>query len=293
LASLLLAVLGCAAVTGSRSTARFAWLFGVLALCSPLLAPSSAVAVRTLLAAAATVVLGRGLDLTRRSDGLSFWGRAWLLVALFDVRAAQRVRPRFDRREALWLLLHLTALGLGGLVVFGLAPRLDGALAWITRWGAGLIACYGIVESVQSVLLLGYRGLGIELPRLNDFPIRSTTLAEFWGRRWNRAVSGWLNDYLFFPLARRRHPVLGIIAAFAGSCALHFWFAWAPLDLLAGLSMASFFAVHGAAMLLERTLVVSSWSLAARRSWTAAWIVVSCPLFIEPALRILAGFSPG
>lgn len=288
-----IAVLGCAAVTGSRGWSRHAWLFGLLALASPLLAPSSWIAVRALLAALATVVFGRAFDLTRRSGNLSFWGRAWLLVALFDVRAARREPPRFDRGEALWLLLHLVAFRLAWLAVFRLAPQLDGAPAWVIRWGAGLIACYAVVEIVQSMLLVGYRGLGIELPRINDFPIRSTTLAEFWGRRWNRAVSGWLNDYLFFPLARRRRPLHGIIAAFGASCALHFWFAWVPLDLLAGGMMASYFVIHALAMLLERTLGVSAWSIAARRCWTAAWIVGPSPLFIEPALRILAGFSCG
>jgi alginate O-acetyltransferase complex protein AlgI len=145
------------------------------------------------------------------------------------------------------------------------------------------------IETVHAAVLIIYRGFGLTFPRINDRPILSTTLAEFWGRRWNRAVSGWLHDNLFVPLARRRRPTLGICAAFAGSTALHFWFAWIPLDVFAGLLMASFFVVHGVGLLLERHIGVHHWGLGARRAWTAAWIAVPSPLFVEPALRLLAG----
>jgi hypothetical protein len=148
------------------------------------------------------------------------------------------------------------------------------------------------------------------------------------------------------PLARRRHATLGICAAFAGSTALHFWFAWVPLDLVGGSMMASFFVIHGAAMLLERQLGArgethrgssrrdfrrgreaetqlyrayckfrrqsprrkdqarcregfhhgllgaASWPRGVGRAWTLAWLLLPSPLFIEPALRMLAGFIP-
>lgn len=285
-----LGVLGSAALTGAAATAKLGRVFGALTLIAALLVPSCHAGVAVVVSALGVLGLGRGLDLARRPGGLSFWGRAWMMVALFDVREAVRRPPVFDLREAAWLAIHLFALAFGWTVVFDLAPALDGALSLVLRWGAGLVTCYALTESIQSLLLLGYRGLGVELPRVNVYPIVSTTLAEFWGRRWNRAVSGWLNDNLFFPFARRRKPGLGIAAAFAGSTALHFWFAWAPLDLAAGLMMSSYFVIHGAAMLLERRLAVSLWPRATRRGWSLAWIVLPSPLFIEPALQMLAAF---
>jgi hypothetical protein len=280
-------VLACAAWTGRKDAARrHARLLGLLALLSPILAPPTWVPARVVLGAFGVLGLGRSLDLVRRSEGLSFWGRVWMLTAVFDVREAQRCRPRLDVREAAWLLVHLASTCCAGLIVFEQAN----ASAWLLRWSLGAVVVYALVESVQSFLLLLYAALGIELARVNDYPILSTTLAEFWGRRWNRAVSGWLNDNLFFPLARRRRVTLGICAAFAGSTAMHFWFAWVPLDLAGGAMMAGYFVIHGAAMLLERYLGVASWRVGARRAWTLAWLLLPSPLFVEPALRMLAGF---
>jgi hypothetical protein len=280
-------VLGCAALSGrDNPLRRHARLLGVVAWLSPLLVPPAWMAARVVLGAFAVLGLGRSLDLVRRPADLSFWGRVWMLIAVFDVREAQRRPPRFDGREAAWLLAHFASFCLAWWVVFVHADT----SAWLLRWSVGVILVYGLVESVQSVLLLVYAALGIELARVNDYPILSTSLVEFWGRRWNRAVSSWLSDNLFFPLARRRHAALGICAAFAGSTVLHFWFAWVPLDLVGGTMMAAYFVIHGAAMLLERRLGVVMWRLGARRTWTLAWVLVPSPLFIEPALRMLAGF---
>ena len=282
-------VLGAAVLSGrTDQLRRYARLFGVVALVSPLLLPPTWVAARMLATAFGVLAFGRSLDLVRRPGGLSFWGRVWLLTALFDVREAQRGRARLDGRELGWLLVHLVALGLAAFVVFGYAS----ATEWAPRWSCGVILQYAMVESAQSTFLIGYAVVGVELPRVNDYPIASTTLAEFWGRRWNRVVSGWLNDYLFFPLARRRRVALGICAAFAGSTALHFWFAWVPLDLVGGVMMAAYFVIQGLGMLIERRLGVARWPSVPRRAWTFAWLLLPSPLFIEPAMRMLAGFVP-
>ena len=286
-------VLICAAISGRERTRRWTPLVASLALAAPLaLAPSWIVArgVATMLG---VVAFGRSLDLARRRGALSFWGRAWLMIALFDVRAVERTSPSFDGREALRLAICVGLCAAGWIGVFELAPGHSGARAWALRWGFGLVLVYTSFESVHSTLLFAYRGLGLRMPRINDDPVRSTTLAEFWGRRWNRVVSGWLRDYLFFPLARRRRPKLGILAAFAGSTVLHFWFAWVPLDLLGGAMMASFFLVHGAGLVLERELGVARWRVGAQRAWLAAWFIVPVPLFVEPAMRLFAGFIRG
>jgi hypothetical protein len=287
------AVFACAALSGRERTREHARVFGLVALLASLVAPPAWLAARAVLTGFGVLALGRAHDLVRRPEGLSFWGRVWLMTAIFDVRGAEARSPGLDRGEARWLAVHLVAFRLAWLAVFRLAPQLDGLEYWALRWGCGLIACYALIESVHSLLLLAYRGFGVGLPRINVYPIASRTLAEFWGRRWNRVVSGWLSDNFFMPLARRRHPILGTCAAFAGSTALHFWLAWVPLDLAAGAMMASYFVIHGVGLLLERALGVSRWTPGAQRAWTAVWLVGPSPLFIEPALRMLAGFVGG
>jgi hypothetical protein len=257
-----------------------------LALVAPLGLPDRWVIPRFLLTCVGVLALGRTLDLTLRPTQLSFAGRVWLLTALFDVRLAKRVTQRFDARELRWLLIHAVVVAAAVYAIIRIAPELDGPMYWLVRWGFGAAFCYAFVEALHSILLIGYRLGGIVLPRINDEPIRSTTLAEFWGRRWNRVVAGWLRDYLFFPLARRRKATLGICAAFAGSTILHFWIAWVPLNVEGGVLMASFFVVQGVALLLERRLRVERRRPAGRRGWTIAWMLLSSPLFVEPALRI-------
>jgi hypothetical protein len=288
------AVLGSALVSGPERPPKHSRFTGVwiamISTAAPLLLPPAWIVGRTILAMLVTVSVGRALDLARRPAGLSFWGRVWMLTALFDVRAVKRCSSRYDGPETAWCLGHLALAGLAWIAVFELAPRFDGPAHWALRWSCGLVLCYAAIETVHTSILAIYRGFGLSFPRINDRPILSTTLAEFWGRRWNRAVSGWLHDNLFLPLARRRRATLGICAAFAASTALHFWFAWVPLDAVAGALMASYFVFHGVALPLERRLHVARRGLGARRVWTAAWIAVPSPLFVEPALRLFEGF---
>jgi hypothetical protein len=290
----LIGVLGCAACTNaaarSKTGSGLACAAAVLlAVLAPLGFPHEWVITRFVFAAGGVLIWFRTLDLRLRSPPLPFWTRLWLLVGVFDVRRATRVKPGLDRGEARWLVVHAAATVGAGLVIVQVAPRFDGASHWLVRWSFGVVFCYAMVEAVHSTLVIGYRLVGVALPRINDFPIRSTSLAEFWGRRWNRVVAGWLRDYLFFPLARREHVTLGICAAFAGSTVIHFWIAWLPLDLAGALTMASFFVVQAAGSLLERRLGIDGWPPPRRRAWTVAWLLLSAPLFVEPALQIYLG----
>ena len=289
-----LAVLVCAATTSPAVLARTrvpALLAGLVACGAALLLPPPQIFFRFVLGMFGVLALGRTYDLLRRDSGLSFLGRLWLLTALFDVRRARRREPALVAGELRWLLIHVLVAVAGGELAFVVAEGFTGVGHWLLRWSGGVALLYGVVEAAHALLWLGYRSGGVELPRVNDRPILSTTLAEFWGRRWNRVVSSWLRDGLFYPLARRGHPRLGVAAAFVMSTAMHFWIAWMPLlDVVAGLSMASFFLVHGTALLLEQRLGVAGWSPLRRRLWTGAWFVITVPLFIEPALRIFDGF---
>ncbi|HVI03721.1 MAG TPA: MBOAT family protein [Enhygromyxa sp.] len=283
-----LAVFVCAGLSGSadRALRRAAIAMAMVGLLAPLWFPAQWVLGRFVLTALGVLALGRTLDLVLRPTPLGFGVRLWLLIALFDVRRATRVVARIDVAEAKWLAIHAGVVGVAMFGVVALAPELDGIAGWLLRWGFGVCFCYAAVETVHSLLWLAYRLGGIAVPRINDAPIRSTTLAEFWGRRWNRVVAGWLRDYLFLPFARRRKSTLGVCAAFAGSTIIHFWIAWVPLDISMGLMMGSFFVVHGIALLLERRLAVERWPRSWQRGWTAAWLLLSSPLFVEPALRI-------
>lgn len=287
-------VIGAALTRPGARHRRAAIALALAALPAAFLVPPEWIIGRFSFALLFAVALGRALDLALREHSLGYFGRVWMFVALFDVRQVRRRPPSLDHRELTWLLGHAALVVVGWLGVFDWAPQFDDAWQawrWLIRWSAGLLLCYGLMESVHSTLLILHRAVGIQQVRINAYPVVSTTLVEFWGRRWNRVVAGWLRDYAFFPLARRGHPRLGTVAAFAASTALHFWSSWVPLGVVAGLTMASFFVVHGAALLAERRIGVVHWPTLQRRAWTITVVVVTSPLFVEPMLQILAALA--
>jgi alginate O-acetyltransferase complex protein AlgI len=70
-------------------------------------------------------------------------------------------------------------------------------------WGATL--AFGLQVyfdfSGYSDMAIGLAGmLGIRLPENFDSPYKATSIIDFW-RRWHMTLSGFLRDYVFFPLA--------------------------------------------------------------------------------------------
>lgn len=78
----------------------------------------------------------------------------------------------------------------------------------------GAAGVHGLLVGVAQLLGHPVRGL-------LDHPFRSTSLSEFWGRRWNRMVQINLAAGFYRPLARRGFPTLGLFAAFAASGLFH------------------------------------------------------------------------
>jgi hypothetical protein len=209
---------------------------------------------------------------------------------IFETRLMRRVPRRVPVRE--WLLCAaLIAAGIGALIAafhLGLPVppyALAGWPRWIAAAAGGYLLFEGAMHTLVSLLLL----IGWEHAPVQRAPIRSRSLAEFWGFRWNRVVSLWLQKNLFEPLARRGSPRLGILLAFAVSALLHFYMVLPAAGLIPALWMAAFFLAHGALSALERPLGVKEWPPAAGRAFVIACFLVTLPLFAEPAMRALGG----
>lgn len=208
--------------------------------------------------------------------------------------ASSLARPELHLR---WLVTAIAA-GLAAVASLELAlfvaPELGSPLvARLLRHIAGMAFAYFGIEAMLRLFRFVYCGVGLRPPVLHDHPILSRSLAEFWGRRWNRVVGGWLHATFYRPLALRAHRVLGVFAAFAGSAGLHFYFTWAAVGSFWALCMAAFFLLQAPLVLLERRWGQRSWREPWRRLWTVAVLVLTSPLFIEPLLEIMrGGFSP-
>src|SRR5207237_10088203 len=119
-------------------------------------------------------------------------------------------------------------------------------------------------------------------------PLRSPSLAEFWGRRWNLAFSQMTALAVYQPLVRgyRRGPALA--ASFLSSGLLHELAISVPVGAGYGMPLG-YFALHGVLSLLEGRLARAghpidrvSW---VGRAWTLAWLVLPLPvLFHRPFL---------
>lgn len=170
-----------------------------------------------------------------------------------------------------------------GLLVAGLLRALAGAALLAVRLdapvldalrllaGAGLLVHFGLCD----VLAAGWRRRGVAVERLFDRPSASRTLAEFWGRRWNRAFSAVARQRIFRPLARRWGATAAGLATFAFSGLVHEVLLSVPSGGGYG-GPTAYFLLHGALTAVERRRKIVS------RAWTLGWVIAPAPLLFHP-----------
>jgi len=165
------------------------------------------------------------------------------------------------------------ATGSRGAATLGLLP------------GLSLILHFGIL----GVMAGGWRMLGADVGPLFRAPLRSRSLSEFWGRRWNLAFSEMTAIGVYRPVSGWAGRSIGLAVAFAASGAMHELAISVPVRSGYGLPLA-YFALHGALMTVERRLEAQGRPVHRRawlgRLWTLWWLAAPLPvLFHRPFLR--------
>ena len=210
--------------------------------------------------------------------------RMFLALGVLDPRdmrdAPPRVRIALILRSGAFLGTGLSALFAANGLPFG--PL---------RWFLGAATFYCGVEAIGGAATALYACVGLDAKHLQDRPYLSRTLAEFWGRRWNREVGRWLYRWCFRPLTRRGHPFLGVTAAFFWSGVIHAVPTLAVAGWRAARCMQAFFMVQGALVVMERVLGVPRWPAWGGHAWVIGVFVVTAPMFVEPGL-LLMRFGP-
>ena len=156
------------------------------------------------------------------------------------------------------------------------------------RWLAGGIMILAFAEMVTAGHDFLTARMGLIAPAVMRSPFLSTSISEFWTKRWNVAASALLFRPLFFAPFARRGIILALSIAFLASAVAHTLLAFMAMgrwDI--SLICGAFFLVQPLLILIERRLNVRHWPTAAARVWTLAALTVTSPLFVEPALQLI------
>jgi alginate O-acetyltransferase complex protein AlgI len=160
-------------------------------------------------------------------------------------------------------------------------------------WPVGLRFLSGMIGDVFLVIFvifdawaLVYRACGVGVEKLWHCPVAATSLADFWGQRWNRIFSGMLREVLFLPLARRLGPSLALFAVFIYSGVMHENFS---VGAGSGYGLPFlYFVIQGTATWLEGRCGFRG--VFQRRPWlgwlwTAVVVVGPCLLLLHESFR--------
>jgi hypothetical protein len=233
--------------------------------------------------------LGRVIDLVGERQERSFGARLWHVFGLVDTRHATFTSPDVDAKALGKTSFYAILATIGFIVAIDMAARTEGTWSWILRWFGGALFFYSLADAVEGGVRTLYRAVGVIVPPQHVLPIASRSVQEFWGKRWNRAVGGWLRAHCFLPFARRGQRRTGLIAAFCVSAAFHAYFTWVAVGGVLALAMVVFFLLQGVFVLLELWAGVAHWHPLFAHTWTVAAVLGCSPLFIEPILQILVG----
>lgn len=151
--------------------------------------------------------------------------------------------------------------------------------------GLSLVLHFGLFHVLAGV----WRKFGANCDLLFRSPLQSTTLREFWGRRWNIPFSQMTALTVFRPLKNVVGARAATVTAFLFSGILHELAISVPVQAGYGLPLL-YFAIHAAAMQVESGLSRGGCPVDyipwVGRLWTLAWIVLPLPLlFHRPFLR--------
>jgi predicted DCC family thiol-disulfide oxidoreductase YuxK len=159
---------------------------------------------------------------------------------------AERMPALSAKRRS--IVVATAKIFLGAVLLFGLArfaphPLLRG---WIGMIGMTLVLHFGMF----ALLAIAWRTYGLDVRPIMDAPLNSTSLGEFWGRRWNGPFNQLAFENIFRPVARSTGPILGTIVAFLASGLIHELVISLPARTGYGLPTA-YFLLQGCGVIIQ------------------------------------------
>jgi alginate O-acetyltransferase complex protein AlgI len=141
--------------------------------------------------------------------------------------------------------------------------------------GLVLLLHFGLFHLLSA----GWRALRVDAPPIMNAPLRSTTVGEFWGQRWNAAFNDLALRLVFRPTVRRLGIAGATLLAFLVSGLIHELVISLPAG--AGFGFPSgYFLLQGLGVLTERSAAGRRLGLRGGvRGWIFTMIVVAGPAF--------------
>ncbi|PYV19090.1 MAG: hypothetical protein DMG07_02550 [Acidobacteria bacterium] len=162
-------------------------------------------------------------------------------------------------------------------------PRLSG---WIGLAGMGLLLHFGFF----NLLALAWQRAGVNAAQIMNAPVLATSVAEFWGRRWNMAFRDLAHRFVFRPLCPRAGIAAATFAVFLVSGLLHELVISLPAGGGYGLP-AAYFVFQWVALGVERSRVGKELGLGGGwRGWLFTMTATAGPafyLFHPPFIRLV------
>jgi predicted DCC family thiol-disulfide oxidoreductase YuxK len=196
---------------------------------------------------------------------------------------SRNLAPSIPRSMALKCVsVAIARIFIGSSLLFAVARRAPDPLlaGWIGMVGMILILHFGLFALVS----VAWRALRFDAAQIMNAPLRSTSVAEFWGRRWNGAFNDLALDLVFRPLARRAGVVAATLSAFAVSGIIHELVISLPAGAGYGFP-TGYFLIQGLAVLAQRKVAALRGQVS---GWLFTMIVVAAPaywLFHPPFVR--------
>ncbi|WP_442481756.1 MBOAT family protein [Aeoliella sp. SH292] len=139
-----------------------------------------------------------------------------------DARAFLTAPSSEVQRPTVGEWLFAAAKFLFGGILFFTAHHLLPATSTLLLGWAGMVGLVFLLHFGSFHLLSCFwRSQGVKADPLMDWPILSTGISDFWGRRWNTAFRDLAHRFLFRPFTRWVGPRWGILAGFVFSGVVH------------------------------------------------------------------------